>query len=70
LNGKHSSIASGSYEAYLRSMSPEGLAPESFMEAVIEQQVQALKVTEKVPLGKVADFKILREVLVEPRKGR
>jgi len=51
-------------------MSPEGLAPQPFMEAVIEQQVQALKVTEKVPLGKVADFRILREVLAEPRKGR
>jgi hypothetical protein len=31
---------------------------------------EALKVTENVPLGKVADFKILREVLAEPRKGR
>ena len=41
-----------------------------FMEAVIEQQAQAFKVTEKVSLGKVADFKILREVLAEPRKGR
>ena len=40
------------------------------METVIEQQVQALKVTEKVALGKVADFKILREVLAEPHKGR
>jgi len=56
--------------AYLGSMSPEGWVPEPFMEAVIEQQVQALKVTEKVPLGKVADFKILREVLAEQRKGR
>ena len=65
-----SSIASGSYDAYVSSMSAEGLAPEPFMEAVIEQQAQALKVTEKVLLGKVADFKILREVLAEPRKGR
>jgi ABC-type nitrate/sulfonate/bicarbonate transport system substrate-binding protein len=65
-----SSIASGSYDAYLGSMSPEGLAPEPFMEAVIEQQVQALKATENVSLGKVADFRILREVLNEPRKGR
>ena len=65
-----SSIASGSYDAYLGSMSLEGLAPEPFMETVIEQQVQALKVTEKVALGKVADFKILREVLAEPHKGR
>jgi len=40
------------------------------MKAVIEQQAQALKATEKVLLGKVADFRILREVLAEPRKGR
>jgi len=37
---------------------------------VIEQQAQALKVTEKVPFGKAADFKILREVLAESRRGR
>lgn len=65
-----SAIASGSYDAFLGSMSLDGLVPDPFMESVIEQQVQALKVTEKVPLGKVADFKILREVLAEPRKGR
>jgi ABC-type nitrate/sulfonate/bicarbonate transport system substrate-binding protein len=65
-----SSIASGSYDAYLGSMSPEGWVPESFMEAVIEQQAQALKVTEKVTLGKVADFRVLREALVESGKGR
>jgi hypothetical protein len=65
-----SSIASGSYDAYVFSMSPEGCVPEPFMEAVIEQQVQALKVMEKTPLGKVVDFRILKEVLAEPRKGR
>jgi hypothetical protein len=41
-----SSIASGSYDAYVFSMSLEGWVPEPFMEAVIEQQVQVLKVTE------------------------
>jgi len=65
-----SAIASGSYDAYVSSMSPEGWVPESFMEAVIEQQAQALKVTEKVPLGKVADFRILKEALAEYRRGR
>ena len=65
-----SSIAGGSYDAYVSSMSPEGWVPEPFMEAVIEQQAQALKVTEKVALGKVADFRILKEVLAEARKGR
>ena len=51
-------------------MSLEGWVPESFVEAVIEQQAQALKVTEKVPLAKVADFRILKEILAEPRRGR
>ncbi len=63
-------IAAGSYDAYVSSMSPEGWAPDPFMEAVIEQQAQALKVTEKLPLGKVADFRILKEVVTESRRGR
>ena len=63
-------IAAGSYDAYVSSMSPEGWVPELFMEAVIEQQAQALKVTEKVSLGKVADFRILKEVLAESRRSR
>ena len=65
-----SSVALGSYDAYLSSMSPEGSVSESFMEAVIEQQSQALKVTEKVPVAKVADFRIVRELLAESRKTR
>jgi hypothetical protein len=40
------------------------------MQVVIEQQAEALKVMEKTPLGKVVDFRILKEVLAEPRKGR
>jgi NitT/TauT family transport system substrate-binding protein len=65
-----SSIAAGSYDAYLASMSPEGSVSEPFLELVIEQQMQALKVTEKVPLGKVIDFKIVKEVVAESRKAR
>ena len=65
-----SAIASGSYDAYVSSMSLEGWVPESFTEAVIAQQAQALKVTEKVPLDKVADFRILKEALAESRRGR
>ena len=65
-----SPIAAGSYDAYVSSMSVEGWVPEPFMEAVIEQQAQALKVTEKVPLGKVADFRMLKEALAESRRGR
>ena len=64
------SIAAGSYDAYLSSMSPDGFVSESFMEAVVQQQNQALKVADKVPLAKVADFRILKEILAESRKGR
>jgi hypothetical protein len=65
-----SSIAAGSYDAYLSSMSLEGWVPEPFMQAVIEQQSQALKVAEKVPVAKVADFRIVKEILAESRKHR
>lgn len=61
-------IAAGSYDAYVASMSAEGLVPEPFMEAVIEQQSQALKLTEKVPLARVVDFRIVRELHAELRK--
>ena len=65
-----SSIALGSYDAYLSSMSPEGSVSESFMEAVIEQQSQALKVTEKAPVAKVVDFTIVRKIFAELPKAR
>ena len=51
-------------------MSAEGWASEPFLELVIEQQMQALKVAEKVPLGKVIDFKIVKEAFAESRKAR
>lgn len=62
------SIAAGSYDAYLSSMSAEGWVPEPFMEAVIEQQSQTLKVTEKVPLARIVDFRIVKEARSELRK--
>ena len=65
-----SAIAAGAYDAYISSLSPEGWVPEPFLESVVEQQRQALKVPEKVPLAKVADFRILKEILAESRKGR
>ena len=65
-----SSIAAGSYDAYLSSMSPEGSVSDPFMEAVIEQQSRALTVTEKVPVAKVADFRIVKEIRAESRKPR
>jgi ABC-type nitrate/sulfonate/bicarbonate transport system substrate-binding protein len=65
-----SAIAAGAYDAYVSSLSPEGWVPEPFLESVVEQQRQALKVPEKVPIAKVADFRILKEILAESRKGR
>jgi ABC-type nitrate/sulfonate/bicarbonate transport system substrate-binding protein len=60
-----SSIAAGSYDAYVSSMSPEGTVPEPFMESVIEQQKQALKVTDKVIVARVVDFAIVRKTSAE-----
>jgi ABC-type nitrate/sulfonate/bicarbonate transport system substrate-binding protein len=65
-----SAIAAGAYDAYVSSLSPEGWVPEPFLESVVEQQRQALKVPEKVPLAKIADFRILKEILAESRKDR
>jgi len=65
-----SAIAAGAYDAYVSSLSPEGWVPEPFLESVVEQQRQALKVPEKVAIAKVADFRILKEILAESRKGR
>jgi ABC-type nitrate/sulfonate/bicarbonate transport system substrate-binding protein len=62
------SIAAGSYDAYLLSMSVEGWVPETFLEAVIEQQTQLLKIPEKAPAAKVADFSIVKQVGAESRQ--
>jgi hypothetical protein len=65
-----SSIAAGSYDAYVSSMSPEGGVPEAFMESVVEQQKQALKVTDNVPVARVVDFTIVRKIFAELPKAR
>ena len=65
-----SAIAAGAYDAYVSSLSPEGWVPEPFLESVVEQQRQALKVPEKVLLAKIANFRILKEILAESRKDR
>jgi NitT/TauT family transport system substrate-binding protein len=62
-------IATGSYDAFYSSMSPEGSVTEPFMEAVIDQLGQSLKVSEKVPAARVVDFRIVRDVLAESRKN-
>jgi ABC-type nitrate/sulfonate/bicarbonate transport system substrate-binding protein len=64
-----SPIAAGSYDAYLDALSAEGWVQESFLDAVIEQHAQALKL-ERVPVAKVADFTIVREVGAELQPSR
>jgi|SRR4051794_6874143 len=65
-----SAIAGGSYDAYLSSMSPEGSVPEPFMERAIEQQREALKLSDKLTSGRVTDFKIVKEISGESRNAR
>ncbi|HEY7168233.1 MAG TPA: ABC transporter substrate-binding protein [Candidatus Binatia bacterium] len=64
------SIAAGSYDAYAGSLSAEGFVPDGVMEAVIEQQSQLLKISERPPLTKVVDFRIVRETADELHRGR
>jgi NitT/TauT family transport system substrate-binding protein len=61
-------IATGSYDAFYSSMSPEGSVTEPFMEAVIDQLGQSLKVSEKVPTARVVDFTIVKDVLGDLRR--
>jgi ABC-type nitrate/sulfonate/bicarbonate transport system substrate-binding protein len=65
-----SAIAAGSHDAYISSMSPEGTVPEAFMESVVEQQKQALKVSDKVLITRVVDFTIVRKTFAELPKAR
>ncbi len=60
-----SSIAGGSYDIYRLNMSPDGLVRDPVMESNIEQLRRSLKIEEKVPIAKVADFSIIREALAE-----
>lgn len=58
-------LARGSYEAYLASMNSEGWVDDRLMEAIVDQLRQSSKVEQKVPIARVADFRITREVLAE-----
>lgn len=58
-------VATGSYDAFYSSMSPEGWVTEPFMEAVIDQLGQSLKVSDKVPAARVVDFTIVKDVFGE-----
>ncbi len=46
-------------------MSPDGLIREAVLESDIERIRRELQIKEKVPVTKVADFTLLKEVLSE-----
>ena len=64
------SVATGSYDAYAGSLSAEGFVPDGFIEAVIEQQSQSLKVPERASITKVVDFRIVKEAGAELHRAR
>jgi hypothetical protein len=65
-----SSVAAGSYDAYISSMSPEGSVPDAFMQSVVEQQKHALKISDRVLVDRVADFTIVRKTFAELPRAR
>ena len=58
-------VARASYDIYIRGMSANGLVPDRVLEADIERARKDQQVKEAVPVGKVVDFSILKETLME-----
>lgn len=58
-------LASGSYDVYLASMNSDGWVEEHFMESVVDQLRPSLKVEHRVPIARVADFRIAKELSAE-----
>lgn len=56
-------IAQSSYEIYVKGMSVNGIVPERVLESDIERARNDQQVKEAVPMGRVVDFAMLREVL-------
>jgi len=58
-------IAQASYDIYVKGMSLNGIVPERVLESDIERARKDQQVKEAVPVGKVVDFAMLKEALVE-----
>ncbi len=58
-------LAGGSYDAYRASMNSEGWVEEKFRGSVVDQLRESLKVEQKVPVARVADFRIAKEIFAE-----
>jgi len=56
-------IAQSSYEIYVKGMSVNGIVPERVLESDIERARNDQQVKEAVPMERVVDFAMLREVL-------
>jgi len=56
-------IAQSSYEIYVKGMSVNGIVPERLLESDIERARNDQQVKEAVPMERVVDFAMLREVL-------
>ncbi|HEY1269410.1 MAG TPA: ABC transporter substrate-binding protein [Candidatus Binatia bacterium] len=59
--------AAASYELYVRGLTADGLVPEKTLRADVDRARESLKMSEPVPLDRVVDFAILRQVLKEKR---
>jgi NitT/TauT family transport system substrate-binding protein len=58
-------IAEGSYDLYVSGMSQNGLVREQVIKAEIDRYREDFNIKEALPIGKVADFSILRKGLAE-----
>jgi NitT/TauT family transport system substrate-binding protein len=55
----------GAYDMFVGAMSPDGIVKEAALEAAIEQVRQELKLTKKIPLSNVIDFRLAKEAGAE-----
>lgn len=60
-------VAASSYDIYVRGVSSDGLVSDRILEFDIERARQSLKVKEPVPIDRVVDFSILKEMLHEAK---
>jgi ABC-type nitrate/sulfonate/bicarbonate transport system substrate-binding protein len=58
-------IATSSYDIYVKGMSENGIVPDRVLESDIERARKDLRINEPVPLARVVDFTLLREVQSE-----
>jgi len=60
------SVASVSYDMYLNALSEDGLVSDRALMLDIARTREAMKIKDEVPLSKVADFSLVREIASRP----